>query len=199
MSNPNSEWSATLRPLTHDLWREHHVELRDHVLTRWPQVPREDLLPLGDDYDGVLDLLQRSTGLDGDAAQEQLQGLAVPELGIGYGEEPDEVEDDGSAGLERLSLGKGFTEVDRRLVTDRLRQLERHLRRFRSDATFLEISVKDRDTTSQHLTLEIEVPGFSRVVATSKETDLRAALSDVRHDSIAQIEKMVGKRADGAR
>jgi ribosome-associated translation inhibitor RaiA len=188
-----------LRPLTPDLWREHHAELRDHVLTRWPQVPREDLFPLGDDFDGVVALLQRSTGLDADAARTQLQGLSVPELNIGYGEEPDEVEDDGSAGLDRLSLGKGFTEIDRRLVTDRLRQLERHLRRFRSDATFLEISVKDRDTTSQSLTLEIEVPGFNRVVATSQEADLRAALSDVRHDSIAQIEKMVGKRSEGAR
>lgn len=189
-----------MRALTHDVWREHHVELRDHVLARWPQIPREELLPVGDDYDGVVELLQRSTGLDADAALEQLKGLSVPELNIGYGDEPeDEVEDDGSAGLDRLSLGKGFTEIDRRLVTDRLRQLERHLRRFRSDATFLEISVKDRDTSGQTLTLEIEVPGFHRVVATSKEADLRAALSDVRQDSITQIEKMVGKRSEGAR
>jgi len=184
-----------MRPLTHQLWEQHYVELRPHVLERWPAVNRSELQSLNDDYDGLLVLLQRATGMSADLARLELSKLDVEELGIGAGgEEEGDDGDSGQASLDRLFLGRGFQESERERIVDRLSQLNRHLRRFPADATALDLAVKDRDSTSQVVTLELEVPGFPRFVAKSNESDLRDALADVRHDLIQQIESTVGKR-----
>lgn len=188
-----------MRPLTHQVWEQHYVELRPHVLERWPDLNRSELQSLNDDYDGLLALLQRATGMSSDLARLELSKLDVEELGIGAGENEEEHADTDQASLDRLFLGRGFQESERQRIVDRLSQLNRHLRRFPANATALDLAVKDRDTTSQVVTLELEVPGFPRFVAKSNETDLRDALADVRHDLIQQIESTVGKRNRGER
>lgn len=187
-----------MRPLTHQVWEQHYVELRPHVLERWPEVNRSELQSINEDYDGLLALLQRATGMSADLARLELTKLDVEEFGLGTGEEEADDQTD-HASLDRLFLGKGFQESERDRIVDRLSQLNRHLRRFPADATALDLVVKDRDTTSQVVTLELDVPGLPRFVAKSHEPQLRDALADVRHDLIQQIESTVGKRNRGER
>lgn len=187
-----------MRPLTHQVWEQHYVDLREPILTRFPQVDEWELSRINDDYDALLELLQRSTGMDADRVRDQVVNLDVDELNIGTGGDGEE-DLQGAASLEQLSLGKGFSEAERPRIVDRLSQLNRQLKRFPADATSLELSVKDRDTTQQSMTLEAEVPGFPRFVSTSNEADFRAALADVRDDMIKQIRREVDKRTRGAK
>ena len=53
---------------------------------------------------------------------------------------------------------------------------------FHADATELEISVKDRESRGQKVTLECRIGGREKVVTTSNEQDLHAAIMDVRDD-----------------
>jgi hypothetical protein len=191
-----------MQPLTHQVWEQHFAELRQPILARFPQVDPEELQVISDDYDGLLALVQRATGMDADRALEQIRALDVEELGIGTGgsgngngngAEPDK------ASLDQLSLHKGFAESERGWVVERLSQLNRQLKRFRADGTYLELSVKDRDSTQQVVTLEAEVPGLPRFVSKSNLPDLRDALADARDDMIKQISREVDKRTRGAK
>ena len=185
-----------MQPLTAEQWERHFTELRPHILDRYSQVDRQELEDVRGDWDGLVALVQRATNLSADSTRQALRTMDIEELGIGTG--GDGGQPDG-ASLEQLALGTGFSDSERDRIVDRLSQLERHLRRFPPDATYLELSVKDRESTSQIVTLETEVPGFSRFVAKSKENDLRAALADVRDDTIDQIQTAVGKRTEGGR
>jgi ribosome-associated translation inhibitor RaiA len=184
-----------MQPLTHQVWEQHFVELRPVILERFPAVDRESLQVIEDDYDGLVALVQRATGMDADRTIAEIRALEVEELGLGIGNGHGGAENEAS--LAKLNLGTGFAESERERIVERLNKLNRHLKRFRADATYLELSVKDRDTGSQQVTLECEVPGFPRLVATSKEADLRAALADVRDDLVRQINDAVDKRNRG--
>lgn len=191
-----------MQPLTHQVWEQHFVQLREPVLTRFPQVEEWELARVNDDYDALVELVQRSTGMDADRVLEQLRALDVEELGIGTGTREDAEDENGNGehgSLAKLALGKGFAESERARITERLAKLNKHLKRFPADDTWLEISVKDRDTTSQALTLSAELPGLGKVVVGSREGDLRDALADVREDMITQITRELDKRSRGAR
>ncbi len=191
-----------MQPLTHQVWEQHFVQLREPVLTRFPQVEEWELARVNDDYDALVELVQRSTGMDADRVLEQLRALDVEELGIGTGTREDAEDENGNGehgSLAKLALGKGFAESERARITERLSKLNKHLKRFPADDTWLEISVKDRDTTSQALTLSAELPGLGKVVVGSREGDLRDALADVREDMITQITRELDKRSRGAR
>lgn len=185
-----------MRPLTHQVWEQHFAELRRPVLDRWPEVDRSELQRIDDDYDGLVALVQRATGMSADLTRLEIQKLDVEELGLGVGQE-EEADDEGGARLDTsLQLTKGFTESERGRVLDRLSKLDRHLKRFPADGTYLEMQVKDRETPSQSLSLVAELPRFGKLVARSQEPDLRDALADVRDDLIRQITDAVGKRQE---
>ena len=186
-----------MRPLTHQIWEEHFVALRPHVLERFSAVDRQELEAIDDDYDALVVLVERSQHFDADRALREVQGLDVDALRIGTGQA--EVGEEGATLAECLVIGKGFKEEEHGRILDRLSQLDRRIKRFDAESSWLELSVKERETTSQVVTLETEIPGFGRIVAQSKENDLRAALADVRDDTITQIEKAVDKRSRGAR
>ena len=186
----------TMQPLTAEVWERHFTELRPHILDHYSQVDRQELENVRGDWDGLVALVQRATNLSADSTRQALRTMDVEELGLGTGGDGGERQ---GAGLDQLSLGTGFGEAERDRIVDRLSQLGRHLRRFPPDATYLELSVKDRESTGQVVTLEAEMPGFPRFVTKSKENDLRAALADVRDDMIDQINRAVGKRTEGGR
>jgi ribosome-associated translation inhibitor RaiA len=187
-----------MRPLTHQVWEKHYVMLRPHILERWPRVDRLDLEAIADDYDGLVELVQRATGMSADDVYRELRTLDVEEIGIGPGEEPD-YDGDGRASLAQLRLGAGFTEDDREEVERRLEKLNRRLRRFPAEGTELLLTVNDRDSTAQRVTLQCLAPHYAPFVATSNETDLRAALSEVREELWRQISDAVSKRREGRR
>ena len=108
-------------------------------------------------------------------------------------------EDAERASLDQLVLGTGFTEGERDRIVERLSKLNRRLRSFPADGTWLALSVKERDNTGQSLTLECELPGYAKLVATSSERDLRDALMDVREDMWRQMDDAINRRREGAR
>ena len=180
------------------MWAKHYVEIRPRVLQEWPEIDKGALDHVGDDWDGLVELVHKTTGMSADLARQQLRTLDVEELNIGTGD--DDEDDDaapGHASLDQLALGTGFQPSERDRIVERLSKLNRRLKRFPADGTWLELSVKERDNSGQSVTLECEVPGFSKFVATSSEADLRDALMDVREDLWRQIDDAVTKR--GAR
>lgn len=185
-----------MRPLTPRVWERHFTVLRPYVLQEFPDVDRQKLETIGDDFSGLVDVVQDATGLSAELVRQRLRKLDVDELGLGTGEAEEEAEED-RASLDQLRLGDGFSDAERDRIVNRLEKLNRRLRKFPADGTHLLLSVKDRDTTAQKLTLECGLPHFATLVATSDEPDLKAALMEVREDLWRQIDDAVNKRKQG--
>jgi ribosome-associated translation inhibitor RaiA len=81
-----------------------------------------------------------------------------------------------------LRVGAGFSQGDRTWIAEQFATLDTRLTAFSSDATELEVSVKDRAARGQKVTLECWIAGRQKIVTTSSENDLHAALNDVRDD-----------------
>jgi ribosome-associated translation inhibitor RaiA len=72
--------------------------------------------------------------------------------------------------------------------------LARRLERWEPEQVELELSVKERDKSSQRTVLECWLHGApSKLVATSTEVDLDRAVMEVRDDLRRQINRMVDK------
>ena len=187
-----------MQPLTHDLWAKHFVEIRPRIREEWPDVDPIELEIVRDDWDHLVQLIQRTTGLSADLVAQRLRTLDVEELNIGTGDAAD-VGDSTQASLAQLALGNGFEESERDRIVERLSKLNRRLKRFPADATSLELQVKERNNNGQTVTFIAQLPGYAQLVATSTESDLRAALMDVREDMWRQIDDAVTRRTEGAR
>lgn len=81
-----------------------------------------------------------------------------------------------------LRAGAGFTQGDLNWISEEFTTLNARLAGFHADTTELEVSVKDREARGQKVTLECWIAGRQKIVTTSGEDDLRAALHDVRDD-----------------
>jgi hypothetical protein len=98
------------------------------------------------------------------------------------------------ATVDQLRIEFGFEESERPRVIELLRKLDRQLKRFPADAVDMELTVKDRDTVDQKVTMDVRLPSLPRIVATSKEMPLRDALMDVREDVLRQIKEVLARR-----
>ena len=83
---------------------------------------------------------------------------------------------------ECLRVGHGFSQGDRNWIAEQFGTLDARLAAFHADTTELEVSVKDREARGQKVTLECWIAGRQKIVTTSSEEDLHAALHDVRDD-----------------
>ena len=83
---------------------------------------------------------------------------------------------------ECLRAGAGFSHGDLNWIVAQFATLDGRLASFHADTTELEVSVKDREARGQKVTLECWIAGRQKVVTTSLEEDLHAALNDVRDD-----------------
>jgi ribosome-associated translation inhibitor RaiA len=83
---------------------------------------------------------------------------------------------------ECLRVGVGFPQGDRDWIAEQFGTLDAALASYHADATELEVSVKDRESRGQKVTLECRIGGREKIVTTSKEEDLHAAIMDVRDD-----------------
>jgi ribosome-associated translation inhibitor RaiA len=81
-----------------------------------------------------------------------------------------------------LRVGAGFSQGDRNWIAEQFATLDARLAAFKADATELEVSVKDREAAGQKVTLECWIAGRQKIVTTSGEEELLAALHDVRDD-----------------
>lgn len=181
-----------MQAMTERIWADRYVELRPLVHQEFPKLARQDLQTVGGDWDALVALVQRTHNLDADVAVQRLQAVDVDAAAAAAGEaggrEP------ASVAQLRLEAGFGADEADR--VRDVMSKLNRRLSHFPADAVDMELTVKDRDTTSQKVTLEAWLPNLPRFVAVSKENDLHDGLMEVRDDLLRQINDEVDKRKD---
>jgi ribosome-associated translation inhibitor RaiA len=88
---------------------------------------------------------------------------------------------------ECLRVGGGFSQGDRNWIAENLATLDTSLAGFDVDRVELEVSVKDREARGQKVTLECWIAGRPKVVTTSSEEDLHAALLQVRDELRRQL------------
>ena len=82
-------------------------------------------------------------------------------------------------------------------LRDQLRgKLESRLKRWDAEQVEMELSVKDRGSNQQKVTLEVWIAarGRTRFVGTSTLENLHAAVTEARDDVHRQIDKFVTKR-----
>lgn len=182
-----------MRTLDARAWQVRFTELRTPVLSAFPRLHRQDVEATGDDFDALVHLIQRQSGLSATEVHERLALIEVDD------DRADADETDTDSGLRRASVEQlritfGFEESERPRIVEVLRKLDRQLKRFRADAVDMELTVKDRDTTAQKVTMEARLPSMPRIVATSKERSLRDALMDVREDVWRQVKEQLDRR-----
>ncbi|GIE31701.1 hypothetical protein Ait01nite_047460 [Actinoplanes italicus] len=95
---------------------------------------------------------------------------------------------------ECLRVGAGFSQGDRNWLVELFGTLDARLASFHADATELEISVKDRDARGQKVTLECWLSGGEKIVTTSSEEELHAAVMDARDDLRRRIDDIRTRR-----
>ena len=88
---------------------------------------------------------------------------------------------------DTIRLANGLVSSERDMVVAALGRLDERLRSFPAGSVELQLSVKERGTPSQRTTLEAWIAGQPRLVATSSQELLDAALAEVRDDLIRQI------------
>lgn len=86
-----------------------------------------------------------------------------------------------------LRLGTGFDAAERERIVSGWDRLNNRLESYPNGTVELELSVKERATPSQRTVLEAWIAGHDRLVATSEQTDLDKALTEVRDDLIRQL------------
>lgn len=169
------------------VWQDRFTELRSPVLSAFPRVHRQDVEAAGDDFDALVHTIQRSSGMSATQVQERLSEIMTDDEG-GTSTAPDR------ASLDQLRIGFGFEESERPRILEVLRKLDRQLKRFPASSVDLELTVKDRDTTAQKVTLEAWLPNMPRIVVTSREHSLRDALMDVREDLWRRLKEALDRR-----
>ena len=169
-------------------WQTHFTELRSPVLSAFPQVPRQDVEAAGDDLDALVHTIQRESGLSATEVHERLSAIVL--------DDPPDGSDGGRRGasLDQLRIGFGFEESERPRILELLRKLDRQLQRYGAEAVDMELTVKDRDTPAQKVTLEARLPYMPRIVVTSHEQSLRDALMDVREDLWRRLKESLDRR-----
>lgn len=185
-----------MRTLDARAWQVHFTELRTPVLSAFPRLHRQDVEAAGDDFDALVHLIQRHSGLSATEVHNRLREIEVLEIGGDIeARETGVVANGKAASVERqLRLGFGFEESERDRVVGMLGKLDRQLKRFPADAVDMELTVKDRETMAQKVTMEVKLPHLPRIVATSNEPLLRDALMNVREEVLRQIKEQHARR-----
>jgi ribosome-associated translation inhibitor RaiA len=73
-------------------------------------------------------------------------------------------------------------------------RLDRRLSRWDPAQVELEISMKERETAQQRVTLECWIAGVPKIVGTSRQLDMDQAVIEVRDDVWRQIDRHVTKQ-----
>jgi hypothetical protein len=100
-----------------------------------------------------------------------------------------------------LRLTSGFSADERPRIIDTFTKMDSRLKRWSAEQVDMELSIKERESSSQQVTLEcwIHAGGDTRFVATSREGLLQDALMDCREDMIRQIGEFVDRQVDARR
>ena len=77
---------------------------------------------------------------------------------------------------DSLSVHGDINDGEFDTIVDRWSKLDSRLRSFDAGTVLIQLFVKERDTKSQHVTLDVKIDGHSPLVATSSSADLDHAL-----------------------
>jgi hypothetical protein len=91
-----------------------------------------------------------------------------------------------------LTPGGGIDEDDLEVLRQGLTRSLSRLDTYAAVQT--EISIKDRETPGQRITLEVWLPKLPRLVATSERQELPAAASELDTRIMAQLNELTGRR-----
>jgi hypothetical protein len=187
---------ATMRTLDARAWQVHFTELRTPVLSAFPRLHRQDVEATGDDFDALVHLIQRQSGMSATEVRDRLREIEVVDANgeLETREAADGATDHDGASVDHLRIEFGFEEAERPRITDMMRKLDRLLQRFPADAVDMQLYIKERDSLAQKVTMEVRLPSLPRIVATSREQILRDALMDVRDDVWRQIREQLARR-----
>jgi ribosome-associated translation inhibitor RaiA len=94
---------------------------------------------------------------------------------------------------DSLSVHGDLYQDDIDKLVDHWSKLDARLRSFDAGTVSMQLFVKDRDTKSQHVTLDLKIDGHNPLVATSSNGELDRALNEVRDEMIRQLSHMKGK------
>lgn len=96
---------------------------------------------------------------------------------------------------ERLRIVPEFKPEEYDTVTELMSgKLDRRLSRWQASDVELEISVKDRDTSKQRMAVECWISKLPKMVATSTEQEIEAAVIECRDGLHRQIDKFITKK-----
>ena len=93
-----------------------------------------------------------------------------------------------------LTVHGELYERDMEKLIEHWSKLDTRLRSFDAGTVDMQLFVKERDTKSQHVTLDVKIDGYTPLVASSSSTDLDHALNEVRDEMIRQLSNAKGKR-----
>ena len=94
---------------------------------------------------------------------------------------------------DSLSMHGEMDDGDFDMIVDHWSKLDARLRSFDSGTVSMQLFVKERNTKSQHITLDVKIDGHNPLVATSSNTDFEQSLNEVRDEMIRQITDMKTK------
>ncbi len=95
---------------------------------------------------------------------------------------------------DSLTVHGDLHDADVKKLLDHWSKLDTRLRSFEAGQVDMQLFVKERDTKSQHVTLDVKIDGYNPLVASSSSTDLDHALNEVRDEMIRQLTDAKGKR-----
>ena len=88
---------------------------------------------------------------------------------------------------DRLRVHGHLHQHELDVLIDRWAKLDQRLQSFRDRSIDIDLHVNERDTKSQHVTLDLQIGGFPPFVATSSSPDLDHACTEVRDEVIRQL------------
>ena len=94
---------------------------------------------------------------------------------------------------DSLTVHGDLHQADVDKLVDHWSKLDARLRSFDAGTVSMDLFVKDRDSKSQHVTLDVKIDHHDPLVATSSSTDLDRALNEVRDEMIRQLNDMKTK------
>ena len=94
---------------------------------------------------------------------------------------------------DSLTVHGDLSQADIDKLVDHWSQLDARLRSFDAGTVSMQLFVKDRDTKSQHVTLDMKIDGHNPLVSTSSNSDLDRAFNEVRDEMIRQLTDMKTK------
>ena len=94
---------------------------------------------------------------------------------------------------DSLTVHGDLHQADIDKLVDHWAKLDARLRSFDAGTVSMQLFLKDRDTKSQRVTLDLKVDGHEPLVATSSNADLDRAFNEVRDEMIRQLTDMKTK------